>query len=114
MEILYRLVKTGSRALLNNDGKFNLDYEWFPPYIDIIVEISTKHGFTKHYTKAMFLTAELFSETPDKAVEKIRASLSKHCPSGINTDCFTIHEKSVKLFQLLYKWGEYELADEIG
>ena len=114
VEVLYGLVKTGAYALQEDVTKFNLSLEWFYPYIDLIVEISAKHGLTKQYTKAMFLTAFILSETPDKAAEAIRVSLSKHCPSGIKTDCFTLHEKSVELFYLLYKWGEYELADEIG
>ena len=114
VEILYRFIRSGSRAAGSDETKFNLDLEALIPYLDILIEISAKHGLTKHYTKAMFLTASIFSESPDKAAEKIRTRLSKHCPSGINTDCFSIHEKSVKLFDLLYSWGEYELAGEIG
>jgi len=113
-DILYRFIRAGSRSILNDETKFNMDFEWFPPYVDIVVEISAKHGLTKQYTKAIFLTASIFSETPDKATDKIRTSLSKHCPSGFNTDCFTLHEKAVKLFELLYSWREYELASEIG
>jgi tetratricopeptide (TPR) repeat protein len=114
VDILYRLIRSGASAIEHDATKFNLDFEWFIPYLDILVEISTKHRLTKDYTKAMFLTAIILGPTPDKAAEKIRTSLSKHCPSGINTDCFTIHEKSVKLFHLLYNWGEYGLANEIG
>ena len=86
VKVLYRLVKTGAYALQEDATKFNLSLEWFYPYIDIIVEISAKHGLTKQYTKAMSITAILMSDTPDKAAEKISSSLNKHCPSGINID----------------------------
>ena len=52
-DILYRFIRAGSRSILNDETKFNMDFEWFPPYVDIVVEISAKHGLTKQYTKAI-------------------------------------------------------------
>ena len=88
MEILYRFIRSASRAAGSDQTKFNIDIETCIPYLDILIEISSNHSHAKYYTKAMYLTAFILSETPDKAAEEIRASLNKHCPSGINTDCF--------------------------
>ena len=99
-----------------NNTKFNLTYDDALFYQNLLIDLSKQFESQKHFTKAIYYYHRTLYKAKglEFSLQKMEEQINEHCGGNININCYSLHEKSIQTFQVLYGGGAYELANKIG